>query len=138
MTQVRAEFFRRLLEDEFMPEAMTADFVPGFLNIANKTGKTLRDPTEDEKRASHLMAFEQVQNAMRVGNDARFVPIPTSWINPIRKGLDMEVIFHIDRKNVCDICHIDRTIGYSSVLPAATRSLEFASIIDSDIDSDCN
>src|ERR1035437_3427366 len=100
----RMAIFPKLLSRERrhlpVPPPMRRNLVPGVDNSANQLRVLLGDPPKREESPRRGMPLQELEDDFRVPDDPGGVPIPLGSVDHAFEGVDLEVIFNVDSKNV--------------------------------------
>lgn len=89
------------MSDPPVTEAMRSDFVSGAYDRSNYFGPMFGQPTEHEERSADAMAIETLKDRVRTLSDTTWLEQPVVARHHGLQRLHLEVLFDIDRKEMC-------------------------------------
>ena len=98
--QIGPKFLGRLLVDESMPVTVAGQLVAGGVNVAHELRKTIGHPAQDEKGAADAARGQQVEQPLRVGDDAALKIAPLAARNHALERGDLKIVLHVYGKGV--------------------------------------
>jgi hypothetical protein len=79
---------------------MTSQFVTGGANLPHQGRMMIRDPTQRVERRSRIELRQQLENAVRIGDDTLWIRTPTVAVNVTFECSDLKVILYVHRKGI--------------------------------------
>jgi hypothetical protein len=94
---IRQERINRLIACALVGIAMTRNFVPALNDSAHKIWMSFCDPSERKECGLRSRQIEHLQDAIDIILYPTLPFIPIFRTYNVRKGRNLEVIFHVDR-----------------------------------------